>query len=241
MEEKRWKKRDVTSRNYNEPSQKKNIYGLATGRKMWLVFDPVCILCGWSQSQLSDKLIYTFKHDPVKDLCHINGVLAFTNKLHKIGSPLQNCTSSTSLHLPFLSLKPEYGQTGLWYLKLKEPLTTLQVYWRQKRPSLPATIWNQLRKTRLRWRNRSYFYTYFFSVKRHLYSTNKFVYHRKTETIVLSRWQPFRWRKVNPSSKESQDQQISWRKRRFQRIFWSSQTQRRWTRIRMLVVWNWHT
>jgi hypothetical protein len=63
-----WKKRDVTCRNYimatNEPSQKKNIYGLASGREMLLnietQYDPHIGSYkprSSSRSQLSEKLI----------------------------------------------------------------------------------------------------------------------------------------------------------------------------------------
>lgn len=89
----RWKKRDVTCRNYimvtNEPSQKKNIYGLSTAREMWLKIETQYASNAADLEANCLTSLYNFKHDPGKDImCHINGVLAFTNKLREIGKPM---------------------------------------------------------------------------------------------------------------------------------------------------------
>ena len=89
----RWKKKDVTCRNYimatNEPSQKKNIYGLSTAREMWLKIETQYASNAADLEANCLTSLYNFKHDPGKDImCHINGVLAFTNKLREIGKPM---------------------------------------------------------------------------------------------------------------------------------------------------------
>ncbi|XP_032798408.1 uncharacterized protein LOC116935156 [Daphnia magna] len=72
-----------------EPSQKKNIYGLATGREMWLKIETQYASNAADLEANCLTSLYNFKHDPRKDImCHINGVLAFTNKLREIGKPM---------------------------------------------------------------------------------------------------------------------------------------------------------
>jgi hypothetical protein len=114
----RWKKRDVTCRNYimatNEPSQKKNIYGLSTAREMWLKIETQYASNAADLEANCLTSLYNFKHDPGKDImCHINGVLAFTNKLREIGKPM------AELHINIItsSLPESYARArSIWTL-----------------------------------------------------------------------------------------------------------------------------
>ena len=115
----RWKKRHVTCRKYimatNEPSQKKNIYGLSTAREMWLKIETQYASNAADLEANCLTSLYNFKHEPGKDImCHINGVLAFTNKIREIGKPM------TELHIINIitsSLPESYARArSIWTL-----------------------------------------------------------------------------------------------------------------------------
>jgi hypothetical protein len=65
------------------------VYGLSTAREMWLKIETQYASNAADLEANCLTSLYNFKHDPGKDImCHINGVLAFTNKLREIGKPM---------------------------------------------------------------------------------------------------------------------------------------------------------